>query len=95
MHNESLAVSSLRLCTSTCQCSIALCKIATKVRVCDLLMLKEHTIQLVPKPVLTKNSIIIIIIIIRRFVKRRSSGEAEGKGAVHVFKELAAIIRMF
>src|SRR6218665_2300018 len=35
------------------------------------------------------------IIIIRRFIKRRSSAEAEGKGAVHVFKVLAAIIRMF
>ena len=39
--------------------------------------------------------IVIIIIIIRRFIKSRSSAEAEGKGAVHVFNVLAAIIRMF
>src|SRR6218665_2787431 len=38
---------------------------------------------------------IILIIIRRRFIKRRSSTEAEGKGAVHVFKVLAAIMRMF
>src|SRR6218665_2983813 len=36
-----------------------------------------------------------IIIIIRRFIKHRSSAEAEGKGAVHVFNVLEAIIRMF
>src|SRR6218665_588815 len=39
--------------------------------------------------------LLIIIIIIRRFIKRRSSAKAEGKGAVHVFNVLSAIIRMF
>lgn len=37
----------------------------------------------------------IVIIIIRRFIKRRSPAEAEGKGVVYVFKVLAVIIRMF
>jgi len=52
----------------------------------------EHKSTIKKKAYMKINSCIaIIIIIIRRFIKRRS--EAEGKGAVHVFNVLAAIIR--
>jgi len=51
----------------------------------------EHKSTIKKKAYMKINSCIAIIIIIRRFIKRRS--EAEGKGAVHVFNVLAAIIR--